>query len=186
MKQIVNEESFKFKSEREQLFTLRTVDSFTIIVNDEIVAPKRSTDRYAQIALSKDDDVEVYTEKRSNYRLKPMADRYEKNNGVSKVEIIPEGEMNMYDRLRNEMMGMISQYAEEKGYENYEESDDFELEDEDEPLINTPYEYKAMIEEQPIQEQIKENKTENKTENKEKTLQETTEKQEDTATEMSV
>ena len=49
-------------------------------------------------------------------------------------------------------MAQVSAYAESKGIDSFEEDNDLEFDDEDENLIHTPYEYKEMTMEFPIEE----------------------------------
>jgi len=70
----------------------------------------------------------------------------------SLVETLAPEEMNIYDKLRAEMLGMLSQFADKNDLDSIDESDDLDFpDDEDEGLIDTPYEYAAMMEEYPVE-----------------------------------
>ncbi len=83
--------------------------------------------------------------------VKPSASPYDPVDPESLVETLAPEEMNLYDRLRAEMLGMLSQFADKNDLETVEEADDFEVDDDDDPLINTPYEYAAMMDEYPVE-----------------------------------
>ena len=164
-------------AEKDMLITVRTQREFTVVVNNELVAPNNALDRYAQFEVKKDDKIHISMDETCVHTvvLKELPNRKEVHTDESILEVIPEGEISMYDRLRNEMLGLVSQYAEAKGMDTFEDDNDYELEDEDEPLIDTPYEYKALIDEIPveqkeidqqIEEQVKEIEAEEKIEEK--------------------
>ena len=129
------------------LLTIRTEKEFMVVVDEDIVAPNSNSDRYAQITVEKDQSVHLTTKGAYTVVTKELPKTKEEAIGESLVENIPEGEMSIYDRLRAEMLGTLSRYAEERGMDSYEEDDDYEFEDDDEGLIDTPYEYAAMKEE---------------------------------------
>lgn len=162
---------FETVMEERALITVRSQREFTVIVNDEIVAPNNALDRYAQFEVEKEDKIHISMDDTCIHTIiiKTLPNKKEIVSSESTVETIPEGELSIYDRLRGEMLGIMSQYAEAKGMDSYEEDNDFEMEDEDEPLINTPYEYKAMIDEYPIEEKEPEPETEPETEPKPET-----------------
>ena len=147
----------EFTAHGREKIKLRTFEEYTVQVKLKgeeeyiIVAPKESTSRFEKIVVNDGDFVRIYTGGEWTVSRDTLPDIKEEGGGESMVEIIPEHEMNMYDRLRAEMMGVISRYAEAKELDSWEDDNDFELEDEDEPLIDTPYEYKAVIEETPIE-----------------------------------
>lgn len=153
---------FEITMEQDARITVRSLREFTILVNNEIVAPNNALDRYAQIEVRKGDDLvaEMDEECQHTIIIKELPNRNETPSSESLVEIIPEGEMSMYDRLRGEMMGLISQYAEKKGMDTWEDDGDYEIDDDEDPLIDTPYEFNAMIEEEPIDHEKAQNPSE--------------------------
>ena len=131
---------------------IRFAGNYVIIINDEIVAPDNMTDRRWKGTVKKGEKLEVITEARWTMKQEEVKFRGEIANPESMVEIVPEGELGMLERFKAEMMSQISQYAEDKGLDNFEEDNDLNWEDDDENLINTPYEYQEMKLEFPIDE----------------------------------
>jgi len=87
------------------------------------------------------DDTEVFLE------VIPVSSRYESGGGEKLVEVIDDSELSMYDRLRAEMLAKISEVADARGEESFEEANDLEFEDDDSDIPLTPYEYHEMVEE---------------------------------------
>ena len=96
--------------EEDSLLTVRTTKEFTIIIGEDITAPNKSTDRYAQIEVKKGELVHLITDEHYTIITKEKANRYEENNGENLVEVIPENEMSLYDRLRQDMIGIMTTY----------------------------------------------------------------------------
>lgn len=181
MERINGKGNLKYQSEVRQRITIRTEGEFLLVKNDDIIAPKKNDDRYAQINANKGDVLELETEGRYTLILVDLPSRGEVVSSESLVEIIPESEMSIYDKLRAEMMTTISRFAESQNKDSYEDADDFEIDDEEEALIDTPYEFKAMIEEYPI-----DDKTDNTEKNESNNQTEKENIQEDTDTSVSV
>ena len=143
---------------------IRFAGEFIAIVNDEIVAPDSTIERTFSSKMNKGDKLEIQTMGRWTMTQDEKKFSGEKANPVSMVEIVPDGELSMLERYKAEMMGYISNFAESRGYETEEEANDFDFEDDDDNLIDTPYEYQDMMQEFPINEQeIEENVTESST-----------------------
>jgi len=111
------------------------------------IAPSASTSRYCKIRMSRG---EVYTVTPVNgvvsIDLEPFQ-RLETPTGDKLVEIIPEHEMNMYDRLRQDLLSEMSRLADMKEHETFEEANDFDLDDDSDDVPLTPYEFEDMKEE---------------------------------------
>ena len=141
------------KAKGRQKFRLKTFNSFTIEWKEKgvkvwnIVGPTDSSQRAYNVVLNDGENIRITTDGNWTISLISLADRGDKVDGRSLVQILPEEDMNMYDKLRQEMLQMFQNKAEEKGMETMEEADDLEFEEEDENLIDTPYEYKAMVDE---------------------------------------
>jgi len=73
--------------------------------------------------------------------------RYESNNGEQLAIDVDTSEMSMYDRLRNDLLVKISEYADSKGLDTLYDDDDMEFEEDNSDVPLTPYEYKEMQEE---------------------------------------
>lgn len=174
MEQINGKGNLLYEANTRMRVSIHTTGEFHLLLNDRIVAPNNANDRFAQKELNVNDRLELVMETENRYSMviKELPNRGEVVSSESMVEIIPEEEMSMYDRLRADMLGAISKFAEAKGMDNYENDNDFEMEEE-ENLINTPYEYQAMVDEYPIEPEEPEPEKE-------------PEKQEDTDTEVSV
>lgn len=174
-----------------QKFKLKTFESFVVEWKEKnkkvwnIVGPHDSTIRTYEVILNNGEMLQITTEGKWTIQMIDLPLRGERSDGESLVEIIPEGEMNMYDKLRQEMLQMFQQKAVEAGYETLEEADDLEFEEDDENLIDTPYEYKAMVDEyiaQRPQDEPYTDEFENKLEEKEVEQKKEEEKQEIGAT----
>ena len=121
---------------------------FTAFINDEIVAPKKSTDRVVRLQLKANDNLEIETEGRTTLDFTEIKSSGERNSGESQVEIIEDENLNMYERMKADIMRSVSGYANEKGMDTLDEEDDYELDEEDDnqaPM--TEYEYQDMVEE---------------------------------------
>ena len=125
--------------------------------------------------------IKVNTDGKWTISLEDLTKRGETPDGKSLVEILPEGEMNMYDKLRQEMLQMFQDRAENNDMDTMEEANDLEFDDDDENLIDTPYEYKAMTDEY-LAEQVFRNANDVEKEVIEEKVEEKEEKQEDIAT----
>jgi hypothetical protein len=80
----------------------------------------------------------------------PLAARAETPSGDKLVEVVEDSEISIYDRLRAEMLSMMSEKAEAKGYDSWEDDEDYEFEDDlDGSTPLTPYEYVELVEEVP-------------------------------------
>ena len=130
---------------------IRFAGSYIVIVNDEIVAPDSLDERVWHGQMNKGDKLEVQTNGRWTMKQHEEEWRGEKANPVSLVEIVPDGELSMLERYKAEMMSYISTIAENRGYESEEDANDFDWE-EDDGLIDTPYEFKEMLSEFPVEE----------------------------------
>lgn len=140
---------------------IRFAGQFLILIDDEIIAPDNVASRHWKGILKKGQNLEVHTEGRYTIKQKEKVFRGEIANTESMVEIVPEGELSMLERYKAEMMAQISALAEEKGLDSFEEDNDLDWDEEDENLINTPYEYTEMAMEFPIDETNEEEKEEN-------------------------
>lgn len=83
---------------------------------------------------------------------KPLSSIYDPVDPESMVEIVTPSEMNIYDRLRSEMLTYVNQIADKKGFDTIDEADDLDFPDDDENDILTPYEAIDMAEEYPVDE----------------------------------
>ena len=147
------EGNHELQAKGRQKFRVKTFESFVIEWKEKgrkvynIVGPRDSTIREYSVVLNNGEKIILNTEGKWTISLIDMPTTKEKADSKSLVEIIPEGEMNMYDKLRAEMLKMFEDRAEFYGKETYEEADDLDFDEDDENLIDTPYEYKAMRDE---------------------------------------
>ena len=143
----------EIKARGRQKFRLKTFEPFHVEWKEagkrvwNLVGPKSTDQRSYDVILNDKEQIKIRTEGEWTISLIDLASRGETPDGESLVEILPEGEMNMYDKLRQEMLQLFQNKAQEHNMETLEEADDLEFEDDDENLIDTPYEYKAMTEE---------------------------------------
>lgn len=117
------------------------------IIDDKYypIGPNSVNDRRFAIRLGK--TAEIFVEFEGNCSLTETPVRLADPSGGEKmVEIIPDHELSMYDRLRSELVSMMSEYADKSGHESYEEASDLDL-DEDDDVPLTPYEFQDMKEE---------------------------------------
>ena len=147
------EGNHELQAKGRQKFRLKTFESFVIEWKEKgrkvynIVGPSSSDVRAYDVVLNNGEKIKINTEGKWTISLTDLPNKGETPSGESLVEILPEGEMNMYDKLRQEMLQMFQDRAQEHGYETLNEADDLDFYDEDENLIDTPYEYKAMQDE---------------------------------------
>lgn len=128
------------------ILEVRTYMVFVLTVNGELVAPNDAHCRYVKIAVTASDVVELHTDGIYQTKIKLLPTRGERLDPNSLCEVIDEQELSMFDRLRAEMQNLVSAYADDKQQDTWDEDNDLDFEEED-PLIDTPYEYKAMQEE---------------------------------------
>lgn len=121
------------------------------------IGPDSVHDRVWKKRLDKDETIYIDFSGVIAFTNNPV-NRYDPSGGDKIVEIIPESEMNMYDRMRAELLSVISDMAVKRGDESFEEADDLEFEDEESdqaPL--TPYEFQDMQEEYLVEDDVPEN-----------------------------
>ena len=134
-------------------FRVKTFEPFHIEWKEKgkkvwnLVAPNDHNARSWEVVLNNGESINLTTEGKWTISLEPLQTRGETPDGKSVVEILPAGEMNMYDKLRQEMLQMFQNKKMEEGYESMEEANDLDFEEDDENLIDTPYEYREMMEE---------------------------------------
>ena len=143
----------EIKAKGRQKFRLKTFESFVIEWKEKgkkvwnIVGPADSNQRAYNVVLNDGESLKVNTNGNWTISLIALEERGDKADSKSLVQILPEEDMNMYDKLRQEMLQMFQNKAEEHNMETMEEANDLDFEEEDENLIDTPYEYKAMVDE---------------------------------------
>ena len=154
MENVYNGEgNHELQAKGRQKFRIKTFETFVVEWKEKgrkvfnIVGPHESTVREYSVVLNNGEKIKITTEGKWTIELIDLPTKGEIADSKSLVEIIPEGEMNMYDKLRAEMLRMFEQRAELHGMESYDEADDLEFEEDDENLINTPYEYQALKDE---------------------------------------
>lgn len=129
-------------------FSVITEKEFQIYKNDEIVAPSYVYSRSARLNVSTGDVIELVTDGKFTVTQKPISSgRFESPYGEKLLEAIPENHINMYDRMRAEMLGYLSQMAEKKGLDTYDDDEDDYYADEDVDNPLTPSEYVVMRDE---------------------------------------
>lgn len=133
----------EFEAQSNCVLKGRTMDEFSLIINGAIVAPNNSTERWFKTFLNPGDKMELYTSGHWTYNIALLKSSGEKNSG--EILLDEDEEMSMYDRLRAEMMQKISDYADSKGLDSFEDDDDFDDDFESEHLSH--YEKKEMAEE---------------------------------------
>lgn len=139
-------ETHPIKTDELGILEIRTYGIFVLSVNDRIVGPDNASDRFFKTAVTASDVVEIHTDQPYQTKIKVLPYRNEHPDPNSLCEIIDESELSMFDRLRAEMHTLVTGFADDKDKESYEDSQDLDFEEED-PLIDTPYEYQAMEEE---------------------------------------
>lgn len=147
---ITMKESFIHKCQTDSDLTLRTDCIFNVyqIINEKYfpIGPNSVNDRIWKKRTKKDE--EYYFDFEGNIALEIHSIKTHDSSGGDKmVEIIPESELSMYDRLRSELLSMMSEVSEKHGDESYEEANDLEIDDEDDDIPLTPYEFHDMKEE---------------------------------------
>jgi hypothetical protein len=149
---ITSEDDLHYKAELRTKFQIRTMGLFTILVNGVIVGPSTTNSRFMEYTLAAGDELELVTTGKYSYCTFELPPNGEVVSSESMVEILEEGEMSMYDRLRQEVISSMSAYADQRGYDSFDEADDFELDDdEDNMLPLTNYEFAAVQEEIPLE-----------------------------------
>lgn len=112
-----------------------------------VLAPDTVDSRYYQGIHDGGSKLTITTNGYTTIVTKELAPRDEHPSPDSLCEVVHEEKLSMYDRLKAEMFQAISQYAEDKGLDTFEDDDDHEfMDDADDNLIDTPYEYQAMQE----------------------------------------
>jgi len=155
MKEYFNDNGdFTYTAKERCSLEIRTTCEFHVNKNDMLIGPNASTERFFRTTLESDDVVDVYCSERYTIVVSPLPSRGEKLDPNSMCEVIEEGELSIYDQLRQEMLSKLSQMAGDKDYDTYEDDDDLGWDDPDTETPLTPYEYAEMHEEtiQPIQE----------------------------------
>ena len=110
------------------------------------IGPASANSRYFKRKFEKDTELHITCDGIFSLNENIISPRREIPSGEKLVEIIPEDEMNMYDRLRAELLQVMSDMSSKKGDETFDESDDYELEEDDDTPL-TPYEFADMKEE---------------------------------------
>lgn len=129
------------------LVTIRVTGEFFVYKNGEIIAPRSTTDRYAQFKATNKDKIEILTEADYQAHYKMLPNDKEENSGESLTEIIPDSEISMFERMKAEIMGSMSQFAEDRGMDTLDEEDDYSYDDLDNEAPITEYEFQEMKEE---------------------------------------
>jgi len=129
-------------------FSVRT-DSYFVVYrkgvdsNDFIIeGPDNVGVRHYQCYFYEGEELEFTCAGRYTITLTPINPRSEKPYGEKLVETFGIDKPTHADLERAILLEKISQLTEERGGESIDESDDFEIEDDDTPL--TPYEYDVM------------------------------------------
>lgn len=142
-------EPFIHVCETDQDFQLALDCEFNVyqIVNEKYVpiGPANCNERVFKSRFPK--GTELFVDFEGNCALQHFyINSSEIGGGDKLVEIIPDNEISMYDRLRSEMLNMMSDISDKRGDESLEEASDLELDEDDETPL-TPYEYQDMAEE---------------------------------------
>lgn len=153
----VEKESFEYELEKRENIEIRTDCGFTVykLCDSSFapIGPDSLGDRFYSAIFEKGDVIFIDFEGNCSIEAKEVANTMEIPSGEKLVEIIPEEEMSLYDRLRGEMMQYLSDMSDKRGDESFEEANDFDIDDEDYDIPLTPYEYNDMIEEYPGQDE---------------------------------
>jgi hypothetical protein len=135
---------------------IRTTGEFIILKPDEetgefeVVAPDNVTARSHKLILSKDEiiDIKCDPETYVSMQISYHASSFDNTTG-EKLLVEEDYEPSMYDKLRTEMLMLLSQKAEENGLDSFEDEKNLDFVEDDSDIPLTPYEYAEMKEEYP-------------------------------------
>lgn len=144
-------ESFIHEVKEDQHITIRTDCEFQVYIsplekqNWTPYGPDSVNDRVFKHRINGGHELFIEFEGNCAFEFSPIG-RKEKPDPMKLVENIPDTELSMYDRMRAELLSELSQFAENRGDESFDEANDLELEEDDETPL-TPYEYSDMAQE---------------------------------------
>lgn len=131
--------------------TIRTDAEFTVRQDGQIIGPKTSTQRFFTIDLLQNQEVQIRSHGDVSTLFRAFSRRGESGGGEKLVEVVESRELDMFSRLRGQLLELASNVAQRNGYDSYEEDSDLDFDDDEDSAQApfTPYEYQDMVEEMP-------------------------------------
>lgn len=146
-----NESEFRYEFDSE--ITVRSKTPFCVEYVDPetgevyIVGPDSSNDRVWRGKLSAGQTLILSCDSDPFVHVERAVDRFEKSDPIKIVEEIPDDVLSFEDRMRLEMLHLVSEIAGKNNLETFEEASDFSFaDDDDSDTPFTPYEFEDMKE----------------------------------------